>query len=222
MAQHFVNSYKPLVLTPHGRRASETERIPPFVDGSIRREPDLESPFPSISCLCRTNKFAPRLRPGDIVAYLTVKREYDSTHGRHRRLTAVLRVDSVFQSHAEAAAWYQQRALAIPSNCMRPDNPPKPISQSHRDHERGHELDDATLARVWDRMYRERANKFGSFILCGPIFIDLSWSAPVVHDVHLISAFGHIPSTQVPKPLPADQFNNLLRQLEVCVPPFHN
>src|ERR1700683_5560370 len=108
----FLVSYTPLVATPHGRNAAAQFRLPPFIDGSIRREPDLEIDWPSISCLCRAGKFAPRLRVGDWVCYMTKKQ------GNMRRLAAVLCVAHVFDSHAQAANWYNNHSLKLPSNCM--------------------------------------------------------------------------------------------------------
>ena len=69
----YINTYQPLACNAAGRAASEKFGIPPFVDGSIRGEPDLEHQFPSITCLCRGRNFAPRLREGDRVVYLTKK-----------------------------------------------------------------------------------------------------------------------------------------------------
>jgi len=74
--KYFLTTYTPLVATKDGRVASEKHGIPPFVDGSIRREPDLEHAVPSISCLCRAGKFAPRFQVGDIVGYMTCKGRY--------------------------------------------------------------------------------------------------------------------------------------------------
>lgn len=62
MPRFYLVTYRPLAYSVAGRKAAEAHGIPPFVDGSIRREPDLESAYPSISCLCRTARFAPRLR----------------------------------------------------------------------------------------------------------------------------------------------------------------
>ena len=56
MPNYYLNSYAPLVSTAAGRKAWELHELPPFIDGSIRREPDLEHEFPSISCLCRAGK----------------------------------------------------------------------------------------------------------------------------------------------------------------------
>jgi hypothetical protein len=48
-----------------------TANYPPFIDASCRREPDLESRYPSITALCREGHFAPHLHEGDVVAYMT-------------------------------------------------------------------------------------------------------------------------------------------------------
>jgi hypothetical protein len=96
--------------TPNGREAVKRFALPPFVDGSCRREPDFESEFPSISGLCRKAKFAPRLHVGDTAIYVTTK------GGWGRRLVAVLRVRERFDSHAEAAEWYRELGLALPGN----------------------------------------------------------------------------------------------------------
>src|SRR4051794_3898321 len=102
----FLNTFRPLVCSAYGRSASKLLKIPPYVDASIRREPDLQHKWPSISCLCRGERFAPRLRVGDHVAYLTVKGRYGDSE-RHRRLVAVLEVVKLFDSHGQAAAWYR-------------------------------------------------------------------------------------------------------------------
>ncbi len=146
MTAYYLNTYTPLVASKHGRVASDVYGIPPFVDGSIRREPDLESPFPSISCLCRADKFAPRLSKGDVVGYMACKGRYGESTGKHHRLTAVLRVREVLPTHGEAASWYRQRGLEVPSNCMVPGNRPMPLRRSHRKHPGG--------GCGWDKGYR--------------------------------------------------------------------
>jgi hypothetical protein len=47
----FYNSFRPLLNTREGRAAIERFGLPPFIDGSCRREPDFQSEFPSISGL---------------------------------------------------------------------------------------------------------------------------------------------------------------------------
>src|SRR5438552_3680384 len=95
----------------------------PVIAASCRREPDLLATGPSISAICRGRAFAPRLREGDSVAYMTVKDSYPPTAFAHWRLIALLRVVHRFESHNDAAAWYRDRGLPLPSNCMVNGNP---------------------------------------------------------------------------------------------------
>jgi hypothetical protein len=211
----YLNSYRPLVKTPEGRAAVRRHGLPPFADGSIRREPDLEHEFPSITCLCRAGKFAPRLEVGDVVGYLTVKARFGLSRPRHRRLTAILAVRHRVCSHEAAAQWYCDRGLPLPSNCMVEDNPPEPLDRSSRCRQGcGSGSEDASLL-TWDAEYRARAEAHGTFLVCEPLFRDLSWGAPVVEDRHLVAAFGAVPGTQNPGALEAADFRELLRLIGV-------
>lgn len=213
-----LNSYTPLVASAFGRAASRERGICPFVDGSIRREPDLEHEFPSISCTCRKGKFAPRLQVGDTVGYMTVKRRYCHGEKPHRRLTAVLHVIERCESHAEAAEWYRSRGLTLPSNCMVADNPSKPLEESHMIHRARRQFAGERLLRTWDREYRLRTAEFGTFIICKSMFRSLSWDAPVVNDEQLKAAFGKIPGTQNPGIVSALGFHEFMRLLGLTVP----
>jgi hypothetical protein len=187
-------------------------QLPPFVDSSIRREPDLEHEWPSISCLCRAGKFAPRLAVGDVVLYLTVKARYRSKRS-HRRLTAVLRVVQRFSTHQEAARWYRSRRLRLPSNCIVRGNPP--LSLDKTAYER---LGCEDAARL-EPLYRTRAREHGQFLACEALFRDLSFDAPVVHDSDLKHAFGKVPGTQNPAPIPLERLKRLMKRLGLRVPP---
>ncbi len=210
----YLVSYQPFAGRSWGLDLAE-----PFVDDSIRREPDLQSAFPSITCLCRAGKFAPRLRAGDAVVYLTKKSRYGPESSTHRRLTAILRVKRVFGSHEHAAVWYQVRGLPLPSNCMVLGNPPIPIGKTRR---RG-AWADARVAeaeqRVWDSEYRGRASAQGTFVACDRIFVDLSWNAPIVHDSDLIKVFGRVPGTLNPGALPEEKLHVLMYLLKIAAPP---
>lgn len=219
MHRCFLNTYRPLVATKHGRAASAELGIPPFVDGSIRREPDLEHCHPSISCLCRADKFAPRLAPGDVVGYMTVKGRYGDGYIAHHRLTAVLRVVAVLLSHEEGAKWYLEQGMSIPNNCMIKDNPSKPLEHSHGRNRSLQHLAGEALRRAWDWSYRQRASKHPTFVICETLFKDLSWHAPIVHDEQLLRAFGRIPPTRNPGVLAPDEFMTLLELLAVSIPP---
>lgn len=216
MPSFYLNTYRPLVGTESGRAASEKEGIAPFVDGSIRREPDLEHEFPSISCLCRGKMFAPRLAAGDVVAYMTTKGKHGGLPKRHWRLTAVLEVVEVLPSHPAAAAWYVGRGLPLPSNCMVPGNEAKPLSQSDRNH-RGLNscLDAQSGCNGWDEQYRSRARRWSTFVICRPLFRELSWQAPIIDESLLTAVFGYLPGTRNPGKHDFDCFAKLTSSLRI-------
>lgn len=192
----YLNTFRPLVDTPAGASACEAECLPPFIDGSIRREPDFEHPLPVITCLCRSNRFAPRLRPGDRVAYMTTKAKYDRQE-RHWRFVAILLVERLFESHSEAASWFVERGEPLPNNLMVEGNPPNPLCRSHRRNKLRH-LPEDEWHRQWDRGYRARARRHGRVVGCRPLFVDAGWTAPVVSDDALIAVFGRVPGTRNP------------------------
>jgi hypothetical protein len=217
VASLYLNTYQPLVATPAGRSASESLGIPPFVDGSIRREPDLEHANPSISCLCRADKFAPRLLVGDRVVYMTKKARYGGPQA-HRRMTAVLEVVGVFGSHAAAAAWYAERGLPPPNNCMVQGTLPHAIAESHR-HNKRRQPDEEKWRRQWDFDYAARARKHGRFVACRPLWRDLTWDAPVVHEPDLEAVFGRVPGTRNPGALDINCLPRLLQRLGIPLSP---
>jgi hypothetical protein len=213
----YLNTYAPLVSTRQGCEASEAFNLPPFIDGSIRREPDFENQYPSISCLCRGPNFAPRLRVGDVVVYLAKKGKYQSQIP-HRRLSAVLRVIHVFDNHGAAATWYRAQGLPLPSNCMVGGNPPNPLDHSHR-HNEYSRLPEAQFHHNWDMGYHARARKFPTFVVCEAIRRDLGWNAKEVHDADLLAVFGRVPATRNPGRLNISHWKDLMRQLGVSIPP---
>jgi hypothetical protein len=217
MPAFYINTYDPLVASKAGREASREHGLPPFVDGSIRREPDLEHEFPSISCLCRAGKFAPRLCVGDLVAYMTKKGRYQLPM-RHWRLTAILEVRAILQSHAGAATWYRSRGLPLPNNCWVRGNSARPLDESHRKFRTASCVGARRTFRMWDAAYRLRSMQFGTFVVCKPLFRDLSWDAPVVEDRHFFAAFGRIPGTHNPGRKTFGDFHSLMSVLGLDVP----
>lgn len=188
--------------------------IPPFVDGSIRREPDLEHKYPAISCLCRAGKFAPRLEVGDVVAYMTRKGRFGTSQGQ-RRLTAVLRVRHLLPSHQAAAQWYRGRRLPLPSNCMVAGNSPKPFEHSHQIFQAGNCAGPTRTYQAWDAEYRWRAKNYGRFVICTPLFRDLTWDAPPVTEGVLYDVFGEVPATLNPGRRALDDGEELLKRLGI-------
>lgn len=213
----YMNSFDPLVCTSAGRAAADRHKIPPYVDGSIRREPDFEHPFPAITCLCRTDRFAPRLRVGDVVAYRTNKGRYGSSKP-HRRLIAVLRVTHLLDSHQEGAEWYRERNLPLPNNCMVRGNEAKPFDQSHQRRRKTGCASNAQLHRDWDLAYHLRARSFPRFVVCEALFVDLFPNAPALDDDLLIRVFGCIPGSRNPGRRTMDELHALMSELRILIP----
>jgi len=191
----FLNSYRPLIETK-GWRAAEKYSLPPYIDGSIRREPDFEAEYPSVTALCRGRNFAPHRREGDIIVYLTAKSPYLPD----RRLVAMLRVLHRKESHADGARFYHDNNLPLPKNCMIKGNAPAPYEQSSR-----YRPDAAN----WEQDYQSRAERYPVFLICEAIYRELH-QPPIVPDEILRSIFGRIPCTQNPPLISKNEANSLL------------
>jgi hypothetical protein len=215
----FLATYHPMIHYAAGRAAVAHAHLPPFIDGSCRREPDLESPYPAITATCRAGAFAPRLQVGDEVAYLTIKGCYLEDTVPGWRFVAVLRVIRRFPSHEEAAAWYVGEGIPVPSNCFVADNPPKPLNLTHRwppapIRERMRAgLDDAQVVRLWDATYRGRIVRWPVLVACTPVYRDLRFPPQVRHQ-DVVRIFGRIPGTQNPPTIKRDQLAQLLRHVK--------
>jgi hypothetical protein len=211
MGRIYVNSFQPLCSTGTGRKVVARFGLPAFIDGSCRREPDFEAAFPALSALCRGGLFAPKLRAGDTVIYLTKKQALEGLPA-HRRLVAILEVMECFDSHEEAAAWYRSQMGALPSNCLVPDNPPVAWEHTHQNPILPPGV--APNLTNWNAKYEERASLHPQFRACRPVFLDLHRPA-VLTDETLRAVFveyGRIPGTQNPAQIPAGDYERL-RQL---------
>jgi len=209
---YYLNQFRPLAQTPNGRAAIDKHHLSPFIDASCRREPDLESEFPSISALCRAGHFAPRLKKGDIVAYITRELVFPMRSPRARRLVAVLVVHQSWRTdekiggtkaHELAAQWYENGKLPLPSNCMVPSNRPVPLTKTDRY---------KCTVGEWDEIYLRRAQNHGVFHACEKIFCDVD-NPPKLTNSQLEDWFGRVPGTQNPPALPVQDFAKLLRWL---------
>jgi hypothetical protein len=212
----FLATYRPLVRSSSGRQAIREHALPPFIDGSCRREPDFESSFPSITATCRGGNFAPRLQGGDRIAYLTVKGQYLDDAEPGWRLVAVLRVVQRFASHDEAAAWYRREARSLPSNCLVEANPPKAFELSNGDppkevRERmAGESDPVRAVRLWDATYRQRVAKWPVFLATQADFIELN-HPPHLGESQMRAIFGRVPSTLNPPRIACRQLEALVQ-----------
>lgn len=213
MNRAFLASYRPICGTRAGRAAIARYDLPPFIDGSCRREPDLQLQFPAITALCRGGKFAPRLQVGDRVAYVTKRGSYESRE-RHWRLTALLQVAHRFESHRKAAEWYLEQGSRIPYNCIVQGN--KPAAFGATDGSLSRLVRDATegrspesIIRVWDHGYHLRAQAHPVVLVCRPIAVELC-DPPVITETDWLAWHGRVPPTLNPPPIPDTLWQALL------------
>lgn len=196
----FLTTYQPLIHSQAGKQAAAKYGIPPFVDRSCRREPDFESVYPSITAICRGKIFAPRLSEGDIVVYLTKKDAYLSKE-EVRHLVAVLQVVKRFETHEDAANWYRERNLPLPSNCMVPGNPPVEFDKTAPSRK-------VSSLRAWDAKYRLRVRDNPVFLICNPLYRELH-NPPIITQEMLNLIFGKPPATRNPPKISPEQYQQL-------------
>jgi hypothetical protein len=205
MGKYYLSTYRPLIHNQVGKEACRRFGHPPFVDSSCRREPDLESEYPSITAICHGRMFAPRLQVGDRVIYMTIK---GSAARGLRHIVTALEVVRRFECHADAAAWYRSKGLKPPSNCVVSGNPP--LGLAHTDHG-GSKHGNVTC---WDAIYQRRASRYGVFLVCKPLRrIDLH-NPPAITDADLINIFGRVPATRTPPDVKETEFAALLAFLK--------
>lgn len=211
----FLATFRPLIQTVKGRIAAQRYSLPPFIDGSCRREPDFESRFPSITASCRAGNFAPRLQVGDRVAYLTVKGKYAGDQAPGWRLIAVLRVSHRFSDHDEAAGWYARQGCPIPSNCLVDGNPPKAFELTNQNPPAkvkkrvAADPDSSRAIRLWDATYRRRVREWPNFLATKVEFLDLV-HPPQLREADLVKVFGEVPGTLNPPKMTHDQLRHLV------------
>lgn len=196
----YLSAYWPLCLNAAGRLAITRFGHPPFVDASIRREPDFESRFPSISAICHGSLFAPKLQEHDRVVFLTVKGAWGGPPERHWRLVAAVEILKRFESHRDAATWYQAQGLPLPGNCMVPGN--QPLAAEHSIHP------NRDVAE-WDAKYAARVVRAPVFLASRSLFFELS-TPPVVTEAHMIRIMGRIPGLRNPPEISDEQFAGFL------------
>lgn len=165
----FLNSFEPLVKFKQCHKAIEKYGIPPFVDRSCRREPDFESQFPMISSLCRGAVFVTRLNRNDIVIYRSNKGKY-RTDKSHWLIVAILKVLEILPNHEDAAKWYRERFLSLPSNCMVSGTRPLPRTHTIPLSKTRNKF---TCICKWDYQYKQRSKRCSRIAICAPLFLEL-------------------------------------------------
>lgn len=204
----YLNSYFPIAKTKIGLTRSIALNIPPFVDASCRREPDLESVFPSITSLCRFKLFAPRLEEQDVIVYITHKGSYLDIRFRHWRLVAIIKVIRRFDSHRKAASWYRSQGLPLPSNCVVKGNAPLPVNRT------AHLTRGCHFLKKWDHGYRKRAEACGIFLVCRGLYKELR-SPAVITEKIMREVFGRVPGTRNPPEIKQAQLQELIERCRI-------
>ena len=218
--QIYLSKYRPLVSYERGLRAIAEYRIQPYVDASCRREPDLENPYPAISAIVHGAAFVTRLLPGDTVVCITAKGKYERNDAEHWRLTGVLKVIERFDTHEAAAAWYREKGVALPGNCMVDGNDPLPLAKTCGVYDDENEKEKvARSVEEWDVQYQDKAAECPVFVVCKPLLVRLR-VAPAIwqNDVKTIFPNGRMPVARIPSVITADTLTKLLYNCNVSLP----
>jgi hypothetical protein len=210
----YLVSYRPLAITARGRKAAIRDGLPPFVDGSCRREPDFEVEMPAVTSLCRGKFFVPRLVVDDLLVYLTVKSSFGNLNTLpHYRLVSCLRVVDISSSHEKAALWYRNKGLLVPNNCMFHESLPTPYSQTNGRNDGWLKGQPEHLKlRRWDGEYKGRATAVPVVAHCSTLFLDLE-NPPKVYTSDLVQVFKRVPGTQTPAALACEDVFSLLQKV---------
>src|SRR5207253_5495866 len=103
--------------------------------------------------------------------------------------------------HAEAADWYRQANLPLPSNCFVAGNPPKPLDETGGS---------GVSVTMWSNHYvSKHIRQHGDFHICEKIFCELI-DPPRIDDSLLKKFFGRVPGTRTPGQLSAKDFVKLI------------
>lgn len=204
----FLNSFNPLCSTRRGRVASEKYSLPPFIDGSCRREPDLESEFPPITGICRKSKLLSRLAVGDIVIYITNKGE--NLGGiPHWRLVSILRVLEIAPTHQEAQKFYTERGIKTPNNLFVEGNEPYSLEKTHLRGSSGYsKREGRPSVEEWNAIYKVRSREEKRVAICEKMLTDL-WEPISIMERDMLNIFGRVPCCQNPPSLTTENWEKL-------------
>lgn len=226
-----IVSFHPLCKNIIGLKAIEKFGLPPFIDGSCRREPDFENPFPSISALCRQGQFAPHLKVNDIIVYITIKGNYSPFNESHNRLVGILQVKEIYGSHKQGYVEYLNLGLPIPSNCMIDGNPPFSFDKTAgkfkkvKDMKRYLGKDFNKRMKIgkkkvqsWDSQYKSKSKTWPCFIRTAPLYVNLN-TPPPIYSEDIFSVFAKKIGTRNPKIIYMDQLKHLSERvgIKICL-----
>ncbi len=209
----FFTSFYPLCCTSYGKGAiGSPYNLPPYIDGSCRREPDFENEFPAITGLCRPG-FVDRLDVDDLVIYTTNKKFLGT-----KRLVAILQVLEIKDDHIQASQWYVNKVL--PNNIMVEGNDPVPLEKTHfigpwidfawtkKESEERDENEDQEGIDYWDATYKKRSREKSKVAICKILNGICEIHHPtLMKDDDIIGIFGRKPGTQTPPSLTQEEWD---------------
>jgi hypothetical protein len=199
----YLSSFYPLACTKNGKLAAKLHQLPPFIDGSCRREPDFQNDYPAITGLCRPG-FAKKLSVNDIVIYATNKFGIGS-----RKIVAALKViNTNFKSHEEAAAWYKENGCSIPNNLMVKETSPFELDLTHQLSSWIKWANAADTLEKWNGEYELRANAHPEVAICEKIFSELENPAELTEE-EMERIFKRRPGTRNPSTITEQQWAEL-------------
>ena len=138
---------------------------------------------------------------------MTVKGNYDGYYAKHWRLTAILKVIKQFKSHEQAAKWYNEQEVKLPSNCLVRGNPPLKLDQTNN-------YSKHRSVKYWDAVYRKRVRDYPVFLACKAIFLEIN-DPPVVTRKTLCDVFDRIPGTRNPPKITDEEYQKLIQRVGI-------
>jgi len=212
----YINSFIPICFNGFGRKSIEESKIPNFIDGSCRREPDFENPFPAITQLCRPGKLVTRLSVDDLVIYLTKAEKYGNPLS-HWNFIAILQVLSLQQNHSSAADYYLTNNIPISQNIICNHTAPFTLNMTHGLSGFSHgNLNPKRIISIWNNSYINRANNFPKVAITSVWKDHLHLNNPpqITHQM-MMDIFNRIPGTQNPPKLKDVEWDNFRRIMNI-------
>ncbi len=212
----FLNTFIPLAYNRFGRNNAIAHNLPLFIDGSCRREPDFQNPFPAITQLCRPGKLVSRLSVGDLIIYLTKLGNYGNPPA-HWNFIGVFEVLSLPINHSSASNYYLTNNIPVSQNIICNHTSPFPLNMTHGLCGFAHgSLTPARIITLWNNGYISRANNHGQTAITKVWENHLYLNNPpqITHQM-MMNIFGRIPGTQNPPVLKNIEWTNFRNVLNI-------
>ena len=212
----YLNTFQPLCANRFGRKSIDTNGLPPFIDGSCRREPDFQNSFPAITQLCRPGMLVSRLSVGDLVIYLTKVGNYGIPL-KHWCFIGILEVLDLPINHISAANYYLTNNTPVSQNIICNQTTPFPLNMTHglsgfpNDN-----LNSNRIISLWDNIYINRANNFSEVAITSVWEGHLNLNNPpqITHQM-MMDIFNRIPGTQNPPKLTDIEWGDFRRIMNI-------